>query len=170
MSSTRPKNIKISALTPADTTLAPNESMNQIIGIVSNWIDLCSNDVVIYDLSRQILKLEVAYAAFCGIMNVIIPGPRCYEADAPGLSQYSRAVLDALAAGPFIQFQIWLPMTGVSAHLDGRIGDLRNFARSLGQAPDVGPIDSVDVFGSWAAWDIIRSFCKYHPRLSVGKF
>ena len=99
---TRTKNaspIVVSPLTPADTPLTPDDTISQIIGVASSWIDLSSPDPIIADVSRQVLQLELAYAAFCGVTYALIPGPRLRGQGAAdtGLAQYARAIVDALA-------------------------------------------------------------------------
>lgn len=163
--------LQVSALSSADTALTPDESMSQIIATVSSWIDLSSPDPLIADLSSQILKLEIAYAAFCGVMNVIIPGPRSLKSNSGDemLVRYSRAVLDALSLAPFMQIHIWLPMIAQPTRQRERMGDLAPFARDVYQDRSDHEDGDLDVFGSWAAWDIIRAICRYSSRLGLGK-
>ena len=101
----------ISSITAEDSDLCPGDETTSIIATASPWICLCSPDPVISDISKQVLDLEVAYASFCGIGNIIIPGPRRYdEVAASQLPQYAFAVQDALQLGNFYQLQVRLPM------------------------------------------------------------
>ena len=101
----------ISSLTPEDSDLCPNEETTSIIAVTSPWIDLCSTDPVIFDVSKQVLELEIAYAAFCGIGDIIISGPRQNgEAVASVLPQFAYAIKDALEIGNFYQLQLRLSM------------------------------------------------------------
>ena len=164
--------VVVSPLSPLDTPLSPDESMSHIIALTSSWIDLCSPDPLIAEISQQVLKLELAYAAFCGISYVIIPGPRL-RADAShmcSVTQFSRAVLEALSQGPYIQIQIWLPMIDHPNDEAEEMGALAPFARQLyfGDEIDDGA-RKLDLFGTWEAWNIIRLICNYHTRLCVGK-
>ena len=156
----------ISALTPADILLSPNDSMSQIIAVTSSWIDLCSPDPWIADLSQQILKLEVSYAAFCGVMHVIIPGPRLSNS-ASSLPQFARTILDTLACGPFMSFYLWLPMIEERLIDNGKIGDLTTFADATKDSSDLGGCHRIDIFNTWEDWHYIRSFCKHNSRLSI---
>lgn len=167
---TRP--LVIPPLSPADSHLRPNEAMSQVVGVTSPWIDLCSPDPLIADISRQVLMLEVVYAAFCGIGYLLVSGPKLHHGDlhSEGIPYYARAIQDALNAGPYIQFHIWL-RTVDSPDLEvDQIGDLAPHARVEffeGTGEDSRP--KIDPFGTWEAWDIIRRTCKYHARLFVGK-
>ncbi|KAK2737220.1 methyltransferase protein [Onygenales sp. PD_40] len=164
--------LTIPPLAPEDTFLTPNESTSQLIAITSSWIDLCSPDPLIADISRQILGLEIAYAAFCGVSFVIIPGPRLHHGNqhGEGLMYYARAVQEVLGIGLYIQIHIWFNMIdNPDLETDG-IGDLAPFARAeyLGGLEEQ-VASKIDLFGTWEAWDVIRKMCKYPSRLLVGK-
>jgi len=164
--------LTIPPLSPGDSPLTPNESINQLVAVSSSWVDLCSPDPLIADISRQILTLEIAYAAFCGISFVIIPGPRLHHGSlhVEGLMYYARAVHEILSVGPYIQIHIWLRMVDNPDVDADEMGDLAPFARAefLGDMEAERP-SKVDLFGTWDAWDVIRRICKYHSRLFVGK-
>jgi len=158
-------------LGPADTSLTPNEAMSQLMGVTSSWIDLCSPDPLIADISRQVFMLEVAYAAFYGIGYLFVPGPKLHHngMHSEGVIYYARAIQDAINLGPYIQFHIWLNMVDNQDLESDEMGDLAPFAReeffyNNGMEPP-----KIDLFGTWDAWDAIRRTCKYHSRLFVGK-
>ncbi|PWY84906.1 protein methyltransferase RmtC [Aspergillus heteromorphus CBS 117.55] len=157
-------------LTPGDTHLTPCDVMTQLVGVTSRWIDLCSPDPLIADISRQVLMREVAYAAFCGIGYLLVPGPKLHhrELNSEGLIYYARAIQDALNLGPYIQFHIWMPMVDKPDLELMEMGDLAPLARPefLGD-PSAAESSKVDPFGTWDAWDIIRRTCRYHSRLVV---
>ncbi|MBV35880.1 MAG: hypothetical protein CMP47_10600 [Rickettsiales bacterium] len=161
--------VVVPALTPADTPLSPEESISQIIGVTSSWVDLNSPDPIIADVSRQVLRLELAYAAFCGVSYVIIPGPRLRSRGAAdsGIAEYARAILDGLSQGPYMQIYIWFPIIDNPDDEGAEMGDLRSFARQQFSDLDEAGTKRLDVFGSWEAWDMIRSICKYPSRLCV---
>jgi protein arginine N-methyltransferase 5 len=157
----------IPALENADTPLGPSDSVSQFVTFTSPWIDLASPDPVIAYLSRQVFNLELAYAAFCGVVTVVIPGPRLAHG-AEGVAQYGRAIKEALSTGAYVQLHIQMPMDASrQAPPEEDLGDLANFAR-----PEYGgQIDSAagrsNPFASWDAWNALRSICKYHNRLSL---
>lgn len=163
--------VTITPLNPADTPLTPDESINQLIGVTSSWVDLGSPDPIIADVSRQVFQLELAYAAFCGVTYALIPGPRLrgQGVSDSGIAQYARALADALAQGPYMQLYIWFPMIDHSEEHVEQMGDLAPFARQQYQSQDEVETKRLDVFGAWEAWDMIRSICKYPSRLCVGK-
>ncbi|KAJ5558484.1 hypothetical protein N7461_002456 [Penicillium sp. DV-2018c] len=166
-SNTRP--LVVPSLSTADSYLTPNDATSQLVGVTSSWIDLCSPDPLIADLSRQVLMLEVAYAAFCGIGYLLIPGPKLHHGalHSEGVIYYARAVQDALSLGPYIQFHIWLQMVDNPAAEVDTIGDLAPLARAEYSQSDEGAQANIDPFGTWEAWNSIRKTCKYHTRLFV---
>ena len=155
----------ISPLTPEDTDLGPDESNIAIIGVVSPWIDLGSPDPLIAHVSRQIFSLEVAFAAFVGVGNVLIHGP----IEGSDQVQYARAIFEGLGFGPYIQLQILLPMTG-ELELEGADGaHLSELAREKYlPVPSEDDDDESELFGSWETWDTIRTMCQYSNKLTVG--
>jgi type II protein arginine methyltransferase len=161
--------ILVAPLSPADTPLTPESSTSQLIAVTSSWIDLGSSDPIIADISTQVLRLELSYAAFCGITYVLIPGPRFYSGSVENgsVSQYARTVLDSLSQGPYMQLYIWLPMIRNSEDEKEEIGDLAPFARPAFLEQSDSHV-SLDIFGTWEAWDTIRSICGYSSRLFIG--
>jgi len=161
----------IPPLTPVDTPLTPGDTVSQIIACASPWIDLCSPDPLVSNLSRQVLNIEVAYASFCGVGNIIIPGPRTYStgaADSDGLARYVRAIQEALTIGSYVQIAIQIPMYG-QEDFQEMTGDLAPFARSHRAASKLKENEEIALLETWDAWNSIRSVCKYNSRLTVGK-
>lgn len=191
----------IPSLSPVDTTLAPGDTISHLLAVVSPWIDLCSPDPAIYGVSRQVLELEVAYAAFCGIGNIILPSPKLHHGKlhGEGVTQYAYAVQEALKIAQYIQLSIKLPMMGgPEQDADDVEGSLAKEARAeymglsnahsrkdsmestrdklkeIDQDDDGASIRRkksarVDFFGTWDAWNVIRTLCTYNARLFVGK-
>lgn len=166
-----PLRITVPPLWPVDTDLSPDESMTQTIAVTSSWTDLCSPDPLVADVSKQVLMLEIAYAAFCGISYVLIPGPRLHRQamQQDGLMQYARAIQEALAVGTYMQINIWLPMIDHPENGVARMGDLAPFARPEYVVDDQEEdAPGFDLYGTWDAWNVIRSVCRYHTRLCIG--
>jgi protein arginine N-methyltransferase 5 len=160
----------IPPLTPLDTPLTPGDAVSQLIAFSSPWIDLCSPDPLISNISRQVLNIEIAYASFCGVGNVVIAGPRSYSSgsiESDGLIQYARAIQEALTMTGYIQIAIHIPMYGYEDAKE-TAGDLMLFARNR-QSITAKANKEIDLFETWDAWNLIRSVCKYNSRLSVGK-
>jgi type II protein arginine methyltransferase len=161
----------IPALDPDDTQLSPNDSVGHIFALTSPWIALCSLDERSYDISLQVFLQEIAFAAFCGVVNVLVPGPRTY----PGLglneslSRYARAIKEALNTGPYLQIMILLPMQGQSD--EESLANLK-ISTALSDRSVSGYDDpealAAEPWDVWDAWNFVRTICKFNSRLSVG--
>ena len=67
---------------------------------------------MIYDVSRQVLRMEVAFAAFCGLTALILPTPNNVSGRKNGqnVAQYAAAIREMLEIGSYIQFSLSMPM------------------------------------------------------------
>lgn len=161
----------VHSLSSLDTSLGPGETISHTLGVISPWIDLCSPDPLVYNISKQVLELEIAFAAFCGLGNVIITGPRLHygQSHGDGVMQYALAIQQALVLSNYLQIEIKLPM------LDHTDADTYAPSDTLGyraREEFLGIREAkrkADLFGTWDAWNIIRTVCKYNARLFVGK-
>lgn len=155
-------------LTPEDTSMFPSQAVNTYVAYTSPWIDLCSKDPVIANISRQVLNLEVNYASWCGVKSIIITGPSrdaSKDGGNQGLAQYSRAIQEALTIAPAITILIHIPM-----YREPPVGAETETLSSLNEEATSGaPGGDIDIFTSWDSWNQIRSVCKYNPRLLVGE-
>lgn len=154
-------------LTPEDTSMFPSQAVNTYIAYTSPWIDLCSNDPVVANISRQVLNLEVNYASWCGVKSIIITGPgrdASKDGGSQGLAQYSRAIQEVLTIAPSVSVLIHIPM-----YREPLAGAQDETLSSLNEQQVSKAVDGdVDIFTSWDSWNQIRSVCKYNPRLLVG--
>ena len=162
----------ISPLTAVDTSLRPDDTISQLLAIASPWIDICSADPVIHSLSCQVLDLELAYAAFCGIGNVIVLGPslRSLKLHGDGIMQYALAIKNALEVGNYIQIEVKFAMVDILEVDDvNRSESLAYRAREDYVDVEHGKAKKPETFGNWDAWNLIRTVCSYNARLFVGK-
>lgn len=157
--------VSVEPLTPADTKLTPDDAISSIIGVTSSWIDLSSPDPIIADISRQVVRLELAYAAFCGVSYVIVPGPR--QDTTCDVAAYARAILDGLAQGPYMTLYVWTNTHHHTGMLKEQVGDLTSFTRREYATATEATNSSDSVFQTWQVWDTVRSLCKYSTRLCV---
>lgn len=168
--SNEPVTPTIPTLSLTDTPLTPGEIISQLVGVVSPWIDLSSPDPVVFDISRQVLELEISYAAFCGLGNVVIPGPKLQygSAHGEGIAQYAFAIQKALALSNYTQLLIHLPMMyHPDQDSEDVEGSLAPFARP--EYVEEGGRSKHNFLDAWDAWHVIRTVCKYNSRLFVGK-
>ncbi|KHJ31460.1 putative protein arginine n-methyltransferase [Erysiphe necator] len=159
----------ITPLTPADTSLSPEGSISQVIACSSSWIDLCSTDPLISNVSKQVLNIEISYASFCGIRHVLITGPKSLTIGSNSnnvLTEYSRAIQEALTISNFIQISIYIPMY-FSEIYQSTPGDLALHARKQYTSGKLYKTNQNELYESWDIWNLIRSVCNYNSRLLV---
>jgi type II protein arginine methyltransferase len=115
--------------------------------------------------------MEITYAAFCGVRNIIITGPGLYgtgHASSNDIAQYARAIQEVLLCVPSIQLAIYIPMCYQTEAEKKPQQHLASFAREVyTKAESDTDIDN-DIYGCWDSWNIIRTVCQYSPRLSIG--
>ena len=157
-------------LTDLDTDLAPGGFTSHLLAFTSPWVDVCSPDPLMAEISKQILYMEVAYAAFCGIEYVFVQGPRLHHQDilTHSITQYARAIHECLSIGNHLQISIVLPMFEDPGSEHRVHKDLAPRDQYLDDAEEQKSEKS-DYFGTWDAWNAIRSVCSYNSRLFVGK-
>lgn len=160
----------IPPLKPEDSHLFPIDSIAQYIAISSPWIDLASPDPIVSNVSRQVFNLELAYAAFCGIQNIIIRAPPIFGSCKRHqiISQFARAVSEALTIGPYLHLHILFPITPDKGKGSADLSHLSRFAQLNMSETDSNSNQNSEAWEPWEAWDLIRSICNYNGRISVG--
>ena len=163
----------VPALSHIDTPLSPSGMIPHLLAVASPWIDLSSPDPAIQSISRQVLELELTYAAFCGFGNVIVPPPRLHygHSHGDGIIQYALAIQDALGLGNYLQIVIKLPIVDYTEEENDDVyGCLAHYAREefVSHVENSKP-RKPEIFGTWDAWNIVRTVCNYSTRLFVGK-
>lgn len=154
-------------LTPKDTSLFPSHAVTTYIAYASPWIDLASVDPAVASISRQVLNLEIAYANFCGVRSIIIPGPRrdaSKNGGNQGLSQYARAVQEAMTIASRLNFIIHIPM-----YREPGLEESVELLSTLSEVPHPENSKDIDIYSAWDSWHTVRSVCEYSMRLYVGK-
>jgi protein arginine N-methyltransferase 5 len=156
----------VPTLTDKDTSLSPSYYIGSLIAYASPWIDLCSPDPHISSISRQVLNLEAAYANFCGVRTIVVPGPRQDESGR-GIAQYARAVQEALVANR-LNIIVHMPMYR-EPDLEEKAETLSSIFNPAAKEAETDAEKVIDLFSAWDSWNTIRSICTYSMRLFVGK-
>lgn len=158
----------VPSLTDEDTALGPSNYIGNVLAYSSPWIDLGSSNPIIASISRQALNHEVAFANWCGVRSVVIPGPRQDE-DGKAIAQFARAIQEVFLVATRVNIIIHMPMyrePGLEEKADLLTAELET---SKGAAAGDKKTDEIDLFGAWDTWHTIRSVCDYSTRLYVGK-
>ncbi len=154
----------ITTLTDEDTSLFPSSYVSSVLAYSSPWIDLCSDDPVVANLSRQVLNLEVAYANFCGVRSIIIPGPR-EDHKGSQIAQYARAIQEAFQVASRVNLIIHMPM-----YREPGLEEKQETLSGPSQpAVEADPEEDIDLYSAWDSWHTIRTVCEYNMRLFVGE-
>ncbi|GAM88580.1 hypothetical protein ANO11243_066140 [Dothideomycetidae sp. 11243] len=165
-----PSNPLVSCLSPEYTSLSPNSSTSSLIGVVSPWVDVASSNPRVALISRQVLNMEVAFAAFCGISNVLLPplfrGKK--HIDHQSVSRYTRAVASATAIGPYLQLLVPFPMDDqVSYPQNSHVDSLSVVSGPSSNELRNEESRTSDPLTSWDAWNLVRATCNYHAKLAI---
>lgn len=157
----------VTPLTTADTTLFPGPAPATMIAYSAPWIDLCSENPAVGSVSRQVLNMELSYAAFIGLKTVILPGPRVdndTEGNCRAITQYARAIQEvAQHVARRLDIAIHLPMYRDPAS-EERCQTLSDLVKTTSLNKGTPPIE---LFSVWDAWNQIRTMTNYDSRLGV---
>lgn len=129
----------------SDLVLGPAQWSSHVVGKISSWIDLDSDDELLRRDSEISLKQELAWASHLSLQACLLPTPK-------GLScaNYARCVNQILQSSN--NMQLWLRLPLRKHEDDDPIDDY-----SLGG----DPIDS------WETWNSFRLLCEHSSQLSV---
>ncbi|TGZ76752.1 Skb1 methyltransferase [Ascodesmis nigricans] len=132
------RHIRIDSLTADEVNIAPGNHVNVAIAFVSPWIEVDSTDPLIAHASKQALDLELAYAAFCGVSQVVLPGPQSPETAA----EYAQTVNEVLNHSAYMHLLVQMPTHYSSDDLSAwdtwnSIRTVCNYSSQLGLALEI---------------------------------
>lgn len=124
------------------TDISNGPHIEHSVGLISSWIELDNDDIVIDEFSFQVFHNEISYASYLGIKTFILSPP----INVHNIQIFSLNISKILHLFPAIQISISLP---ISQDLDYSVSTYH------------------DVYSTWETWNSIRIACNYHPNLSV---
>lgn len=131
-----------------DILLLPGPHLHNVIALAAPWTELDSKNPSVAALSIQVLVQEAAYALYCGVSHIVLPGPKRRT----NVEQYASAVSQILAtASSRVQLIVNLPFAE-DDYVSSRTGI------------HVPPADHLSI---WDVWNTIRRICNYSPNLFV---
>lgn len=134
----------------SDLVLSPSQWGSHVVGKISSWIDLDSEDEILRLDSEIALKQEIAWASHLSLQACLLPSPR---GDSCG--NYARCVNQILQS--LNSMQLWLRMPLEKAeHADD--GTINEKCDHVGEGP---------MLDTWEWWNSFRSLCDHHSQLSV---
>ncbi|XP_048436353.1 protein arginine N-methyltransferase 1.5 isoform X3 [Pyrus x bretschneideri] len=126
----------------SDLVLSPSQWSSHVVGKVSSWIDLDSEDEILRCDSETTLKQEIAWASHLSLQACLLPVPK-----GKSCANYARCVNQILQG--LSSMQLWLRIPLV---------------KSDSETMDVNTDTSDD---SWEIWNSFRLLCEHHNQLSV---
>ncbi|XVE71417.1 hypothetical protein DITRI_Ditri10aG0148500 [Diplodiscus trichospermus] len=126
----------------SDLVLSPSQWSCHVVGKISSWIDLDSEDEILRMDSETTLKQEIAWATHLSLQACLLPSPK-----GASCANYARCV-NQIVQG-LNNMQLWL-----------RIPLLKSEDDSL-------DVDSNNLMDSWELWNSFRLICEHHSQLSV---
>uniref|UniRef100_A0A6M2EL43 Protein arginine N-methyltransferase n=1 Tax=Populus davidiana TaxID=266767 RepID=A0A6M2EL43_9ROSI len=126
----------------SDLVLSPSQWSSHVVGKLSSWIDLDSEDEALRIDSETTLKQEIAWANHLSVQACILPPPK-----GASCANYARCVNQILQG--LNNMQLWLRIPLVKTDDD---------------AMDANSTSFID---SWELWNSFRLLCEHHGQLSI---
>jgi type II protein arginine methyltransferase len=139
-----------SPLRENEVILGHLEETVNVVALASDWICLDAPDEWVRLDSELALEHELAWASYLNVGIVILPPPQSRDC----LTSYARAVNAALGrlANSRMDLSVRIPVYDPRART----------------TPTLNASSVMEVLNSsWEMWDLIRSVCDYHPRLTL---
>ncbi|KAJ0944821.1 putative methyltransferase [Helianthus annuus] len=133
----------------SDLVLSPAQWSSHVVGKISSWIDLDSDDDVLREDSEIALKQELAWASHLSLQACLLPTPK-----GKSCANYARCVNQILEN--LNNMQLWLRIPLVKS--DDNDDD------SVNGTSDGMVVEPTD---SWELWNSFRELCEHHSQLSV---
>nr|VDD40740.1 unnamed protein product [Brassica oleracea] len=128
----------------SDLVLAPSQWSSHVVGKVSSWIDLDSEDEVLRMDSETTLKQEIAWATHLSLQACLLPTPK-----GTSCANYARCVNQILQG--LTTLQLWLRVPLVKSD----------------DATSEGLVRRLINTDSWELWNSFRLLCEHDSKLSV---
>ncbi|GMF04917.1 unnamed protein product [Ambrosiozyma monospora] len=128
-----------------EVNILTGSHIQNTVGLLSSWIELDSDDVLINEFSLQVLNNEVSYAKFVGLSTLLIAPP----IDLTHLPIFTSNLNTILNRYPSITISISLPICEEVQ------------VNSKGES-----IPIIDHLSTWDMWNTIRIQCNYSSNLT----
>eukprot|EP00257_Ricinus_communis_P009389 XP_002528010.2 protein arginine N-methyltransferase 1.5 [Ricinus communis] len=126
----------------SDLVLSPSQWSSHVVGKISSWIDLDSEDETVRMDSETTLKQEIAWANHLSLQACLLPCPK-----GASCANYARCVNQILQG--LNNMQLWLRIPLLKAEEDST------------------DVNSTNLIDSWEQWNSFRMLCEHHSQLAV---
>eukprot|EP00252_Welwitschia_mirabilis_P023148 TRINITY_DN6476_c0_g1_i2.p1 TRINITY_DN6476_c0_g1~~TRINITY_DN6476_c0_g1_i2.p1 ORF type:complete len:665 (-),score=128.63 TRINITY_DN6476_c0_g1_i2:370-2364(-) len=140
----------------SDLDLNPAQWNSHVVGLISPWIDLDSEDNEIRLDSETALRQEISWASHLSLQACILPTPK-----GSSCANYARCVNEILQGSNVLQLWIRIPFLyedSDTAEVASEKGDIA-WGRD-----ELSPKQNHD---SWELWNTFRLLCDHHSQLSL---
>ncbi|XP_052211618.1 protein arginine N-methyltransferase 1.5 isoform X2 [Diospyros lotus] len=131
----------------SDLVVSPSQWSSRVVGKISSWIDLDSEDQILQKDSEIALKQEIAWASHLSLQACLLPTPK-----GSSCANYARCVNQILQNLNNMQLWLRIPLEKCDDDATNGVSDHSNR----------GQIDS------WETWNHFRLLCEHHNQLSIG--
>ncbi|KAK9097627.1 hypothetical protein Sjap_023124 [Stephania japonica] len=132
----------------SDLVLTPSQWSSHVVGKVSSWIDLDSDDQLLRFDSETTLRQEISWASHLSLQACLLPPP-----PGPSCGNYARCVNHILQG--LNNMQLWLRVPLEDKSDDDAMDAFSNHLHSETQND------------SWEWWNSFRLLCEHHSQLSI---
>ncbi|KAI5656709.1 hypothetical protein M9H77_25502 [Catharanthus roseus] len=126
----------------SDLVLSPSQWSFHVVGKISSWIDLDSEDEILRKDSEITLKQEIAWASHLSLHACMLPSPK-----GSSCANYARCVNQILQSLNSMQLWLRIPLEKSDDDTDSR--------------------DNNSMTDSWELWNSFRHLCEHHSQLSI---
>ncbi|KAF9266605.1 PRMT5-domain-containing protein [Marasmius fiardii PR-910] len=164
-----------------EVTITRLDEAEGVTAIISEWLELDTEDDWIRCDAEIALQQELAYASYLNIQTAILPPPR----NRAYVSSYARIINACLRKTPYMNLAVRLPVYDPHTIQDPSPASAvasRATANGTPIAPG-SPRITMPTIGlkqihatksleaqidtAWEVWDLIRTICEYNTRLSL---
>ncbi|XP_031102890.1 protein arginine N-methyltransferase 1.5 isoform X1 [Ipomoea triloba] len=129
----------------SDLELSPSQWSSHVVGKISSWIDLDSEDEILRRDSEISLRQEIAWASHLSLQACLLPAPKGVSC-----ANYARCVNQILQN--LNNMQLWLRIP---------------LKKSDDDIVNGNPVTMDGHVDSWELWNAFRALCEHHIQLSV---
>lgn len=131
----------------SDLVLSPSQWSSHVVGKISSWLDLDSEDEMLRRDSEIALKQEIAWASHLSLQACLLPAPKGVNC-----ANYARCVNQILQNLSNMQLWLRIPLEKSDDDDDGN-----RSPNSMGE----------EHRDSWEMWNSFRTLGEHHSQLSV---
>ncbi|AQK60999.1 Protein arginine N-methyltransferase 1.5 [Zea mays] len=145
----RPAPGSVLPVSASDLILGPAQWSNHVVGKISEWIDLDSEDERLRLDSELTLKQEIAWASHVSLQACVLPAPR-----RSFCGNYARVVNQILQGLTNMHLWLRLPLEK-SEPMDDDLDKIKNNSHTS------------EIVDSWELWNSFRLLCDHSSQLCV---